>query len=589
MPRDFRGVSASISKLQFSYIPPGEEERETFRCYKETEDTIILPRYYGLSKWPQLSYDHGGALAKNTRARLQKREAIELRPEQVPWVQDICMRFQMGATDIVAAAATGKGKTVMALQVASTLRQPTLIVVDQENLRDQWIERIGQHLGIDPGDIGVLQGNQRTYGVSGYTVAMIQTLYRRRETLAEFLSQFGFAVFDECHTVGAPRFSEALFAVPARYRLGISATPDRRDSFDKVLKWHLGPTQVRMLDQHDKSSVRVIENYTTTSWYANTSPKAGRYINELAADPERNWIIVEVVRWFLEHGRRAIIMSDRIDHLASLIDACEAAGVSGAEWGTTYGLYARYFPQWKYAKEAEPQRHPAGWQRKTEYTPVCLQQVRTRKKKADLDFAMSRQIIFATYGMFSKGVDLPELDAGLDATPRTFFEQIHGRILRNMSGKVKPVWVTIRDVNSQRAEHQFKTRIKELALSNVEVYRWDLQKGAVKRATAGQLADEANCRSRMLKSIQIETDSDGRNTLTIRSMQRTRGGDSGPTTGKRANSRPVGRRRSPEVDSSPERRAKNVRSTPATKSTRRRSSFSATPSGKRVRRSAAAS
>ena len=587
MPRVTPGLSAATSKLEFKYVPAGEEQSETFKCYKETEHGIILPRYYGLAKWPQMTYDHHGIVEEPTRRILMRRKPIELRPHQVPWVADICIRFQNGATDIVAAAPTGKGKTVMALQVALQLRQPTLIVVDQENLRDQWIERIHEHLEIDRECIGILQGDRRDSGESGFCVAMIQTLYRRKDTLAEWLRKFGLAIFDECHTVGAPRFSESLFAVPSRYRLGVSATPDRRDSFDKVLKWHLGPTQVRMLDQHDKSTVRVLQNYTTTSWYANTSPKSGRYINELAADPERNWMIVEVVRWFIEHGRRAIIMSDRIEHLTALISACHAAGLVHPSQ-SPYGLYARFSTEWKYAKDPEPKRHPVGWERKTEYTPVCLQQVRTRKKKADLDKAMSAQIIFATYGMFSKGVDLPQLDAGLDATPRTFFEQIHGRILRNISGKVKPIWVTIRDVNSQRAEHQFKTRIKELALSNVEVYQWDLQEGAVKQVMAGQLADEADRRSRMLKGIQIETDRDGRNTLTIPSMQRSRNGDSGPTIGKRAISRPVGVRSSPEASSLPVRRVRRSSSTAAESKAPRRSSSPATQSGRRLRRSPAA-
>ena len=67
MPRGDRGVSASVSKLQFSYIPAGEEESEIFKCYQEIDDTIVLPRYYGLSKYPQLTYHHDGIITARLR------------------------------------------------------------------------------------------------------------------------------------------------------------------------------------------------------------------------------------------------------------------------------------------------------------------------------------------------------------------------------------------------------------------------------------------------------------------------------------------------------------------------------------------
>ena len=431
---------------------------------------------------------------------------------------------------VVLLAPTGKGKTVMAICVALDLGHETLIVVDQDNLKDQWIERLHEHLGIDRDEIGIFQGKQNKPSKCGFTIAMIQTLYTKAPgVVKEWSKKFGFTIFDECHTVGAPVFSSVLFNIGSAFRLGISATPDRRDAFDKVLKWHLGPTRVRMLQEHSRSTVRVVENYTTTTWYANTSPKAGRYVSELAEDPDRNWSIVEIIRWFSEHNRRALILSDRIGHLESLIAACRAAGIT-----ESFGLYTRYYSVWKYAKEENPPRHPVGWERETKYTPVCLQEVRARKKAPCLQTAMQAQIIFATYAMFGKGIDLPALDAGLDATPRTFVKQIHGRILREQKGKVKPIWVTIRDVNSQRAEHQFKVRIRELEQSNAEVFQWLPERNQVRQMGAAELSAEAERRSKMLKSTRIVTDSAGRNTLEIPSMLKRRGDGSATTIEKRA-------------------------------------------------------
>lgn len=583
MPRDFPGVSSAMSQLQFRYIPAGQEESETFECYApgQYDGDVILPRYYALERWPINQFSHSwfrNGVRTNT---MPNHPNIPLRPEQEPWVQGVLNEFAGHTWDLVAEAPTGKGKTVMAIDIACRLGLGTVVVVDQENLRDQWIERLGQHLGIPANEVGIFQGKVNKPSECGFTIAMIQSLYAK-ENLHEWARQFGFAIFDECHTVGAPAFSNVLFKIPSQFRLGISATPDRRDAFAKVIRWHLGPTRVRMLAEHDRSTVRVIENYTTTSWYANTSPKAGRYVNELAQDPERNWTIVDVCRWFTENRRRALILSDRINHLEALASACKAAGVDGR-----LSLYTRYVSQWQYAKDPNPKRHPLGWIRGTQYTPVCLQEVRTRNKKADLEEAMNGQIIFATYAMFGKGMDLPALDAGLDATPRTFVKQIHGRILRKQDGKLKPIWVTIRDVNSQRAEHQFKIRILELEASNAEVLQWLPERNAVRATAAATLSAEADRRSKMLKSTRIVTSNDGRNTLEIPSMLKRKGDGSAITIEKRAVGKRGPHQTSKAASSSSVRRVRKSKSEGTSHSTPMASSSrSATRSARRRRRSA---
>lgn len=559
VPRSDPGAASLRKRLTFKHRPYGEQKSVTIRCYRQTKQSLTVPRQFGIT-----------ARGLDNHEQFEKPRRLPSYPEirfegeyayQGPWVAHALRLFRGGAYDVVGSAPTGKGKTVMALQVAQALGEETLIIVDQDNLREQWMERAEQHLGVNPKDIGSVGGGRERTSKSGFTVALIQSLYDRHDEIYEWSKQFGLVIIDEGHMVGAPRFSETLFMLACRRRFSISATPDRRDDLDRVIKWHLGDTQVVMDEKHSKSTVRVVENYTTTSWYANTSPKAGRYINELAADPVRNWILVDIIRWFVGHERSALILSDRIDQLQGLEAACYA---SGAATPDQIGIYTRDVATWRYVKDPEPPRHPIGWERKTEYTPVKLEAVRKRQRKGDLAAAMQKQIIFATYRMFSKGVDVPRLDAGLDATPRTAFEQIHGRILRgNVEGKVKPIWVTIRDVNSQRAEHQFHIRIAELHASNAEVFQWDRKRNAVKHVSALKLADEAERRSRVLKACRIETGPDGRNTLTIPNMQRNSVDDSGTTTGRPA--------------AKLERESQTSRAASSMPARRRRKSMSGTP------------
>ena len=57
-------------------------------------------------------------------------------------------------------APTGSGKTVMALYIIACRKQPALIVVHTKDLASQWIERLGQFLGISEDDVGFIGGGK---------------------------------------------------------------------------------------------------------------------------------------------------------------------------------------------------------------------------------------------------------------------------------------------------------------------------------------------------------------------------------------------------------------------------------------------
>ena len=76
--------------------------------------------------------------------------------------------------------------------------------------------------------------------------------------------------------------------------------------------------------------------------------------------------------------------------------------------------------------------------------------------KAEADY------IFATYGMITEGIDIPRLDAGLDATPLGKATQITGRIRRPMPGKAMPIWITLRDLMCAKSMKWFDKRCRGL-------------------------------------------------------------------------------------------------------------------------------
>ena len=120
------------------------------------------------------------------------------------------------------------------------------------------------------------------------------------------------------------------------------------------------------------------------------------------------------------------------------------------------------------------------------------------------------RVIFATYGMFSKGVDLPRLSAGIDCTPRSQAQQVHGRILRKHPGKLSPIWMTCLDINSYRTNYQFAQRIDEYQKSNANIYEWDFDKG-IRKQDFQQLRLGALNRSSDLKTARIVQHRNGKN------------------------------------------------------------------------------
>ena len=68
---------------------------------------------------------------------------------------------------------------------------------------------------------------------------MLPTL-ARRNTVEQITGGYGFVIVDECHHVAASAFTDVLNRIPARYWLGLTATPYRRDELDDLIYHQLG-------------------------------------------------------------------------------------------------------------------------------------------------------------------------------------------------------------------------------------------------------------------------------------------------------------------------------------------------------------
>ncbi|NNB92510.1 DEAD/DEAH box helicase [Corallococcus exiguus] len=225
----------------------------------------------------------------------------------------------------------GGGKTRVGMGAIANLRTPTLVLVHTLDLAEQWLGELKDKLGLDAGLIG--DGEAHPAPV---TVAVIQALVRWEPAkLDAFLAGFGLLILDEAHHVAASTFHSVVDRCPARYRLGLTATPEREDGLTALLELFLGGPLVTVT--HDELvaagvlTVPEIHNIETDFTYLYTA--AEDYAPMLAAvacDGARNALIVRTVVEEARAGHICLVLSGRIDHCHALADAIAAEGVAAA-------------------------------------------------------------------------------------------------------------------------------------------------------------------------------------------------------------------------------------------------------------------
>ena len=238
-----------------------------------------------------------------------------LRDDQQAAVEDL-MRYDIG----ILHAPTAFGKTVTAAAMIARRGVNTLVLVHRRELLDQWRERLQSFLGLDPRAIGTIGGG-KSKATGRIDVAMLQSV-APDGSRGELLRCYGHVVVDECHHVSADSFEAVLKAVHARYVLGLTATPVRRDSQQPVMFMLCG--KIRHAARLPANAPQVLEVFPQRLTAAvNTSADAPiqTVFACLAQDELRTDMIAAAICEQYRQGRKVLVLTERTDHLESLQEA----------------------------------------------------------------------------------------------------------------------------------------------------------------------------------------------------------------------------------------------------------------------------
>ena len=386
---------------------------KTIKLYEIYDDNIYLPVgcFEDIFRIHPIIEDYRDYTTKVTRNITSN---IILRNYQEP-----CIKALKKHVNGIFLLPPGTGKTQIALQCASELKQHTLFLTHTRELLNQAKDRCETNLACTTSTI--TEGKCDTKG--DMVFATVQTLSNIIEKEEIGQDEFGMIVVDECHHLATNAESVTMFEkcinyFTARYKIGLTATLHRADGLEKTTEKILGSVIYELRKEgsefvgyyENKPIVRVPlinfqvparvymkkTQYKPSDECFDTSDRIvyTKLISSLATDYDRNLDILDLCS---NINGYTIIVSDRVDQLIFLQEHLDSS------------------------------------------IRIDSKLKKSKREKLVEDFRKGNyKFLLATYGLIAEGFDVPMLENIILATPikdsRLVIQSI-GRCQRPYKGK----------------------------------------------------------------------------------------------------------------------------------------------------------
>lgn len=341
--------------------------------------------------------------------------------------QKLASEKLLSYSDGVLSATTAFGKTVVCSYLISERKVNTLILLQSKDLLNQWVDELNKFLEIkeEPplyetktgrkkkrnSAIGILHGSKNT--LTGIIdVAMVGSMYGKGN-FNELINTYGMVIMDECHHAASATAMELLQKINAKYVYGVSATPKRGDSLDKVIYMMLGPLRHKFtaLERAKEQGIDhyIVPRYTRVVDTVESKESISKAYTLISENIIRNEMILSDVKLCISQGKTPVILTRFKEHARLLFNALKE------EANHVFLLYGD----------------------------------NSDKKNADIKAQLKQTpkneslILVATGQKIGEGFDFPRLDVLFLVAPVSFegrLEQYLGRLNRDYEGK-KAVFV----------------------------------------------------------------------------------------------------------------------------------------------------
>ena len=316
----------------------------------------------------------------------------------------------------VIVAPCSSGKTMIGLAIAATLRKRTLWLTHTQDLLKQSMERARSVFALTDTDYGTITEGQVNIG-GVITFATVQTM--SKIDLAKYRHCWDVVIVDECHHIaGTPTkimmFYKVISNLCARYKFGLTATPERSDGLTGCMFAMLGNLVYEIRQQeiaHTACDVEV--RWRDTEYkidFDNVIMPDGtlsytNLIQDIVENEERNTLIVDDI---CNADGSCLVLTDRVWHVKKLKQMLEERGVKA----------------------------------------VCLSAASTKKEKEAraqaLELLRQNEIkaVISTFTLAKEGLDVKTLRNVFFCTPqknKIVVTQSAGRVARKADGKDRGV------------------------------------------------------------------------------------------------------------------------------------------------------
>lgn len=244
----------------------------------------------------------------------------KLRPEQ-EIVRKEAIKCLSSTGSVLCSMYCGFGKTAGAINLATSIKFKTLIIVNKIVLIKQWKESI---LKFCPAaNVQTLTAQSKKQD-SDFYIINAQNVEKMGKT---FFNDIGTCVVDEAHMIMAETLSKALQYVYPRYLIGLTATPYRPDGLDALLNFYFGNHKIIRKLYREHTVYKVSTGFKppvekTMQGRINW----GSILDAQANNEERNDLIIRIIQYF--NDRNFLVLVKRVEQGKYLVNSLKKYGES---------------------------------------------------------------------------------------------------------------------------------------------------------------------------------------------------------------------------------------------------------------------
>ena len=326
--------------------------------------------------------------------------------------QEKAIQAALKARQGIIVAPCGSGKTQIGLEISACIGGRTLWITHTHDLLDQSMKRAKSVFKMSDRDYGTITAGKVDLG-NVITFATVQTM--SKIDLRPIEDYFDVVIVDEAHhAVGTPTklmmFWKVISSLKARYKFGLTATPQRSDGLTPCMFALIGPKVYEISKEDVSETTCPVEVLIRQSPYRpdidsilmpDGTINYPKFITEITKDADRNRQIVSDVMMV---AGTSLVLTDRVEHIDTLVRMIEEAGKRAV------GLSAAF------SKRAKAERKGAI----------------EKLTQGDVD------VLVATFQLAREGLDIPSLRNIFFATPQkndAIVTQAAGRVARKAEGK----------------------------------------------------------------------------------------------------------------------------------------------------------